>query len=150
MSAAGAYQMRGTVRGRVLRSGGRRSLLRSTCQSNRRGVEMFRLRAYLGWCMASVLVVLGSERRVEGAGAGPTAAAIGREPSRRERAGLRGSRRVVLAAIATMVMLAWGAAASLAADYQDKNHNVCEGTFTAGGCLSWGSHVTGSDNVAFG
>src|SRR5207248_6380925 len=114
---------------------------------------MFRLQAYLGRCMASVWVGLRSERRVEVAAAGTATAAIGRRSNRRERAGARGSRRVALAAIAAtvaIVTLAWGAAASLAADYQDKSHNVCEGTFTAGGCSSWGSHVTGFDNVAFG
>jgi hypothetical protein len=103
-----------------------------------------------GRCVASVLVVLRRERRVKVARAGTPTARTGREPNRRARAGARGSRRVALAAIATTVMLAWGAAASLAADYQDAHHNVCEGTFTTGGCASWGSHVTGFNNVAFG
>src|SRR5437879_3826111 len=52
--------------------------------------------------------------------------------------------------LAAAVVLVWGAAVSLAADYQDANHNVCEGTFTAPSCDTWGSHVTGIGNVALG
>jgi hypothetical protein len=52
--------------------------------------------------------------------------------------------------IATTVALAFGAGIGLAADYQDANHNVCEGTFTFPPCTSWGTHVTGESNVALG
>src|SRR5262249_54063760 len=55
-----------------------------------------------------------------------------------------------VAVMATALPLVWGAAGSLAADYQDANHNVCEGTFTSSGCSTWASHVTGSYNVALG
>jgi phosphate-selective porin len=36
---------------------------------------------------------------------------------------------LAVAMIATTVALAFGAEVGLAADYQDKNHNVCEGPF---------------------
>ena len=48
------------------------------------------------------------------------------------------------AMLAMAVALVWGAGVGLAADYQDANHNVCEGTFSPGSC-EWGSHVTGSE-----
>jgi hypothetical protein len=54
------------------------------------------------------------------------------------------------AMIATTVALAFSAGVGLAADYQDANSNVCEGTFTSPGCVQWGSHVTGFYNVAVG
>jgi hypothetical protein len=63
-----------------------------------------------------------------------------------------GRRVLVLAGVvglALAIVLA-GAAVSRAADYQDANGNVCEGTFSTPGCAQWGSHVTGSDNVAMG
>ena len=55
-----------------------------------------------------------------------------------------------VAMIAMAVTLVWGAGVGLAADYQDANHNVCEGTFSSPGCSTWGTHVTGSKNVALG
>ncbi|MDQ6810318.1 MAG: hypothetical protein M3Z95_00270, partial [Actinomycetota bacterium] len=57
---------------------------------------------------------------------------------------------VTASIMTTLFVLAWGATASLAADYQDAKHNVCEGSFTSPGCAQWGSHVTGSENVALG
>jgi hypothetical protein len=54
------------------------------------------------------------------------------------------------AMFAMAVALVWGTGVGLAADYQDPNHNVCEGTFTSPGCSTWGSHVTGLANVALG
>jgi hypothetical protein len=54
---------------------------------------------------------------------------------------------VALAAATTMIALAFGAEVGLAADYEDGNGNVCEGSFD---CSTWGSHVTGSDNIALG
>jgi hypothetical protein len=63
------------------------------------------------------------------------------------------SRPVALTAtsalIAAMLALVAGADVGMAADYQDKNHNVCEGTFSTGSC-SWGTHVTGESNIALG
>jgi hypothetical protein len=56
----------------------------------------------------------------------------------------------VVACIATTVTLALGAGVGLAADYQDANGNVCEGNFEFTGGCEWGTHVTGSDNVALG
>jgi hypothetical protein len=44
----------------------------------------------------------------------------------------------VAVALMTTFALSWGAAVSRAADYQDANHNVCEGTFTSPGCSTWG------------
>jgi hypothetical protein len=52
--------------------------------------------------------------------------------------------------IATTAALTFGAGVSLAADYQDNIFNVCEGTFGSPSCSTWGSHVTGSANVAMG
>jgi hypothetical protein len=49
-----------------------------------------------------------------------------------------------------LVLMAFGTGTVLAADYQDVKGNVCEGTFHVGGCSEWGTHVTGSDNVALG
>jgi hypothetical protein len=53
------------------------------------------------------------------------------------------------AMIAMTVTLAFGPGVGLAADYQDANHNVCEGTFSPGSC-EWASHVTNLYNVALG
>jgi hypothetical protein len=53
------------------------------------------------------------------------------------------------AMLAMAVALVWGTGVGLAADYQDANRNVCEGEFTFPQC-GWGSHVTGSFNVALG
>src|ERR1700676_1784148 len=53
------------------------------------------------------------------------------------------------AMLAMAVALVWGTGVGLAADYQDANHNVCEGTFSPGSC-EWGTHVTGTENVALG
>jgi hypothetical protein len=51
--------------------------------------------------------------------------------------------------IAMTLALAFDVEVGLAADYQDKKHNVCEGTFSSGSC-AWGSHVTGESNLALG
>ena len=59
------------------------------------------------------------------------------------------ARAIVLGALATLVLLVFGVAVSIAADYQDEKHNVCEGTFSAGSC-EWGTHVEGTSNVALG
>jgi hypothetical protein len=64
------------------------------------------------------------------------------------RIGPTGASLVVVVSVAVLT-LAFSAAISLAADYQDAQHNVCEGTFSAGSC-SWGSHVAGLRNVAVG
>src|SRR5213593_3128368 len=53
------------------------------------------------------------------------------------------------AMLAMAIALVWGTGVAFAADYQDTNHNVCEGTFTPGSC-EWGTHVTGSNNLALG
>jgi hypothetical protein len=61
-----------------------------------------------------------------------------------------GSRAIVLGGLTALVLMAFGMGTVLAADYQDVKGNVCEGTFHVGGCSEWGTHVTGSDNVALG
>ena len=38
------------------------------------------------------------------------------------------------AMLAMAVALVWGTGVSLAADFQEAKHNVCEGTFTSPGC----------------
>lgn len=59
--------------------------------------------------------------------------------------------RLVLAVLGVIaIVLVVGAGVSRAADYQDANGNVCEGTFATPGCSTWGSHVTGSNNIAMG
>jgi hypothetical protein len=67
---------------------------------------------------------------------------------------VKGLRGVGVAACVTMIVttgaLAFGAGVGLAADYQDANHNVCEGTFMFPPCTEWGGHVTGGENVALG
>src|ERR1700736_5270287 len=61
-----------------------------------------------------------------------------------------GSRAIVLGGLAALIFMAFGARVSLAADYQDAKHNVCEGTFSFPPCTEWGKHVTGQENVALG
>lgn len=61
-------------------------------------------------------------------------------------------RGVALSAMMVLTLtLTWGATVSLAADYQDASRNVCEGgAFASPGCPTWGSHVTGEENIALG
>jgi hypothetical protein len=59
------------------------------------------------------------------------------------------TRTATMAVLATAVALIWGTGVSLAADFQDAKSNVCEGNLTSPWC-EWGSHVTGSGNVALG
>jgi hypothetical protein len=64
-----------------------------------------------------------------------------------------GSRAIVLGGLTALILMAFGAGVGLAADYQDKNHNVCEGNLPfepTKGCPEWGKHVTGFNNVALG
>jgi len=67
------------------------------------------------------------------------------------RLGLR--QRVALLTLATTIALACSAAASRAADYQDANHNVCEGVDASLGSACFNANLVthdARDNVAMG
>jgi hypothetical protein len=67
------------------------------------------------------------------------------------RTGLPHGASLAVTAVVATLMLALNAAVSVAADYQDAKHNVCEGNRVATeGCPKWGEHVTGSNNTALG
>jgi hypothetical protein len=66
-----------------------------------------------------------------------------------------GLRAIALGGLATLMLTALGAAASVAADYQDEHDNVCEGNKPfeeAKGCPQWGGHLNSFafNNVALG